>query len=173
MAESHEAAREVGDQEGSSAVFLTEEGFAALQAELEHLTLVKRPEIAERIRESQEHGEFSEDNNELDEVKFEQAIVENRIAELKTLFGNAQVLDPKAVPTDYVGIGSLVSLLDEEFGDEFEVRVVTGVEADPARDWVSNESPMGTALLGKSKGQSVVVEAPDGKHTFKISAIRR
>src|SRR5678816_568045 len=78
--------------ESTQVTWLTAEGYASLQEELEHLTLVKRPEIANRIRESQEHGEFSEDNNELDEVKFEQAIVENRIGELKTIFGSAQVM---------------------------------------------------------------------------------
>ena len=156
-----------------SQILLTKEGYSALQQELEHLTMVKRPEIAQRIRESQEHGEFSEDNSELDEVKFEQAIVETRIAELKALFGTAQVLETKAIPTEHVGIGSLVKLNDKEFGDEFEVRIVTSVEANPSKNLVSNESPMGTVLMGKKIGDSVVVEAPDGKKTFKISGIRR
>src|SRR5687768_18100738 len=96
--------------EASQVTWLTPEGYATLQVELEHLTMVKRPEIADRIRESQQHGEFSEDNNELDEVKFEQAIVENRVADLKTFLGNAQVLDPAAIPTDYVGLGSRVKV---------------------------------------------------------------
>src|SRR5258708_887479 len=79
--------------EAQGGILLTARGHKLLQAELEHLTSVKRPEIADRIRESQQHGEFSEDNNELDEVKFEQAMVETRIAELKTIFGNAHVLE--------------------------------------------------------------------------------
>src|SRR5689334_11540882 len=99
-------------------VALTPEGYAALQHELEHLTTVKRPEIAERIRESLQHGEFSEDNSELDEVKFEQAMVEGRIAELKTIFGNAHILDNGSIPTDHVGLGSLVTVSDPEYGDE-------------------------------------------------------
>src|SRR5580658_5588180 len=101
--------------ETSQGVLLTSSGYAALQAELEHLTLVKRPEIADRIRESQQHGEFSEDNSELDEVKFEQAMVETRIAELKSIFGNAHVLEPENIPTDRVGIGSLVTVEDVEY----------------------------------------------------------
>src|SRR5947209_1675726 len=94
--------------ESSGGLLLTPEGYKALQAELEHLTMVKRPEIADRIRESLQHGEFSEDNSELDEVKFEQAIVESRMAELKGIFGSAQILDPDHIPTDQVGIGSIV-----------------------------------------------------------------
>src|SRR5512138_1866145 len=95
-------------QEHHGGFLITPEGYQALQLELDHLTVVKRPEIADRIRESQQHGEFSEDNSELDEVKFEQAMVENRISELKAIFGNAQVLDPLKVSTDKVGMGSYV-----------------------------------------------------------------
>src|SRR5688500_17821517 len=95
-------------QEHQGGNILTPTGHRALQVELEHLTAVKRPEIADRIRESQQHGEFSEDNSELDEVKFEQAMVESRIAELKTIFGNATILDDSMIPTDHVGIGSVV-----------------------------------------------------------------
>jgi transcription elongation factor GreA len=152
---------------------LTPEGYAALQHELEQLTTVKRPEIAERIRESLQHGEFSEDNSELDEVKFEQAMVENRIAELKTIFGNAHILEDSAIPTDHVGIGSRVTVRDLEFGDEFEVRVVSSIEADPSRDLISNESPMGTAFLGHSPDETVEFETPDGKKKYKVVAITR
>ncbi len=159
--------------ETTGGVALTPEGYTALQHELEHLTTVKRPEIAERIRESLQHGEFSEDNSELDEVKFEQAMVEGRIAELKTIFGNAHILDSASIPTDHVGLGSLVTVGDQEYGDEFVVRVVTSVEANPSRDLISNESPMGTALLGHSEGETVECETPDGKKKFKIVAISR
>jgi transcription elongation factor GreA len=159
--------------ETTGGVALTPEGYTALQHELEQLTTIKRPEIAERIRESLQHGEFSEDNSELDEVKFEQAMVENRIAELKTIFGNAHILEDGMIPTDHVGIGSRVTVDDPEFGDQFEVRVVTSVEADPSRDLISNESPMGTALLGHSSGETVEFETPDGKKKFKILSITR
>ena len=152
--------------------WLTPEGYAVLQEELEHLTLVKRPEIADRIRESQEHGEFSEDNSELDEVKFEQAIVESRIGELKTMFGSAQVLDPSKIPTDHVAFGSFVRVEDKQFGDEFEVRLVASIESDPSRDLISNESPMGMALIGAKTGESVSFETPDGKKTYKVLKIR-
>ena len=159
--------------ESQTGTLLTATGFAALQKELEHLKTVKRVDIAERIRESQQHGEFSEDNSELDEVKLEQAMVETRIAELTDLFGNAQILDENAIPTDHVGIGSRVTLLDLQFGEEFDVQLVSSIEADPSRDLISNESPMGTAIFGHSPDTEVYVDAPDGRKRFKILSIRR
>jgi transcription elongation factor GreA len=140
---------------------------------LEHLTTVKRPEIADRIRESQQHGEFSEDNSELDEVKFEQAMVETRIAELKTIFGHAHILEPDQIPTDRVGIGSLVTVDDLQFMDRFEIRVVSSIEADPNQDLLSAESPMGSALIGHAKGDDVVFDAPEGKKRYKVIEITR
>jgi len=174
MAELSNALRNTdGMSESATVTWLTPEGYKALQKELEHLTVEKRPEIASRIRESQEHGEFSEDNSELDEVKFEQAIVESRISELKSIFGAAQPLDLETIPTDHVGIGSIAKVEDKEFGDTFEVRVVASIEADPSRDLISNESPMGMALLGASAGETVEFETPDGNKTYKVLAIRR
>jgi len=160
-------------QEHHGGFLITPEGYQALQLELEHLTVVKRSEIADRIRESQQHGEFSEDNSELDEVKFEQAMVENRIAELKTIFGNATILDDSMIPTDHIGVGSKVKVEDTDFGDDFEIRIVTSIEADPNRDLVSNESPMGTALMGHSPGDNVVFEAPEGKKHLKVLKITK
>jgi transcription elongation factor GreA len=154
-------------------IWLTADGYSQLQVELDYLTTVKRPEIADRIRESQQHGEFSEDNQELDEVKFEQAMIENRVGELKTIFANAHVLEKDQISIDHVGIGSLVVVNDEQYGDQFEVRVVSSIESDPSRDLISNESPMGTALLGHAPGDLVVFEAPEGKKRFKIVEIRR
>ena len=161
----------IGEQTGG--ILLTPEGYATLQQELEHLTMVKRPEIADRIRESQTHGEFAEDNSELDEVKFEQAMVENRIAELKTIFGNAHVMEMDHVPTDHVGLGSRVTVKDLDYGDEFDVRIVTSVEADPTKDLVSNESPLGTALMGHTKGETIKVDAPEGIKSYKVVKIGR
>ena len=156
-----------------SGILLTPEGYRTLQLELEHLTSTKRPEIADRIRESQQHGEFSEDNSELDEVKFEQAMVESRIAELKTMFGNAHILEVENIPTDRAGIGSLVTVEDIEFRDSFEIRLVSSIEADPNKDLISNESPMGTALWGHESGETVVFDAPEGKKRYKILQITR
>lgn len=153
-------------------IWLTPEGYESMKKELEMLTTVKRPEIADRIRESLQHGEFSEDNSELDEVKFEQAIVENRISELKAALGNAHVLDPASVSTDFVGVGSYVTFYDEEFDEESEIRIVSTTEADPNSEMVSNESPIGQALTGHAVGDIVEFQAPDGPKKIKIVSIR-
>jgi transcription elongation factor GreA len=159
--------------ETTSGIWLTANGYAELREELDNLTTVKRPEIAQRIRASQEHGEFSEDNSELDEVKFEQAMVEQRIVELKTIFGTAQVLNPDSVSTDYVGIGSKVTLEEVGYGETFDVQVVSSIEADPEKGRVSNESPIGDALMGQSVGETVTVEAPAGPQKIKILKLAR
>jgi transcription elongation factor GreA len=159
-------------QELSGAILLTPEGHKRLTEELEFLTSVKRPEIADRIRESQQHGEFSEDNTELDEVKFEQAMVENRIGELKTLFSNAQILDESSLTDDRISIGSYVTVADQTFDDEFEVRIVSSIEADPTKDLISNESPMGTALYGHKASDEVSFSAPEGRKSYKILKVR-
>lgn len=164
---------ELESAQAQSAFLLTPEGYAALQAELEHLTVVKRAEIAERLRDSKQHGEFSEDNNELDEVKFDQALVENRIADLKTIFASAQVLDASMISTEEVGVGGWVTVKDEDRAIEFEVRLVASIEADPDRDMISIESPMGQAILGKKAGEVAVFEAPAGQIRYKIAKIRR
>ncbi len=160
--------REIG-----GGLFLTPEGYRTLQDELEHLTLVKRPEIADRIRESQQHGEFSEDNSELDEVKFEQAMVEARVAELKALFANAHILDIDKIPTDMVGMASIATVQDLDFGDQFEVQVVAGIEADPNFDRISSESPMGAAILGHAAGETFEFDSPNGKKKYKVLSIRK
>ncbi|MBX3118989.1 MAG: transcription elongation factor GreA [Fimbriimonadaceae bacterium] len=174
MSDLNEAKRAVEtDSDSSSTIFLLPEGYKRLRDELEHLTLTRRPEIADRIRESLQHGEFSEDNSELDEVKFDQAIVESRIQELKTIFGNAQELSTSDIPTSYVGIGSRVSLNDEAFGEKFTVRVVTIYEADPNADLISNESPLGVALMGSRPGDKIEFEAPDGPRAYSVISISR
>ncbi len=159
--------------ETTGGIWLTPDGHRRLKEELDTLMLVKRPEIADRIRESQQHGEFSEDNNELDEVKFEQAMVENRIAELKSIFGNAHTLDMDQVSTEEVGIGSLITLHDLEYGDEFEVRLVCSIEADPDRDLISNESPLGMAVQGRAQKEEFEFEAPEGKKRYRVVDIAR
>src|SRR5512147_842856 len=110
--------------ESSQPLFLTPEGHERLQVELARLTTEKRAEIAERIRESKDHGEYSEDNSELDEVKIEQAIVENRINELKAVLSSAEILTNDQVPTDRVGLGSKVAVKDADRGIAFSIRMV-------------------------------------------------
>jgi len=154
-------------------LLITPEGYRLLQVELEHLTMVKRSEIAERLRDSKQHGEFSEDNSELDEVKFEQAMVENRIAELKAIFATAQMIELDLIPTDKVGIGSVVRVQDVDRNVEFEVRVVSSIEANPDEDLISNESPMGIALFGKRVDEVTTFEAPAGKIRYKLLKISK
>ena len=157
----------------SSAILLTQEGAAKLQQELVHLSKVKRQEIAERLRDSKQHGEFAEDNSELDEVKFEQALVESRIAELKTIFAGAHVLEHDQISTSEVGVGTYVTVKDAERSIEFEVRLVSSFEADPDRDFISNESPMGIALMGLKPGEIAEFEAPAGKLKYEVVKIKK
>lgn len=159
--------------DASQLVLLTPEGNTRLRAELDHLTKVKRVEIAERLRDSKDHGEFSEDNNELDEVKQEQAIVENRIAELKSIFSNAEILTEEDIPTDHVGLGSVVKVSNKEQGVEFELRIVSSIEANPDNDQISDESPLGNALLGAEVGDVIAYEAPAGEIQYTVKSIRR
>lgn len=159
------------DLEQSAPVLLTEAGLKRLKEELQHLTTVKRAEIAERIRDSKDHGEFSEDNNELDEIKTEQALVESRISELKTILSGADVLEPSLIPTDHVGIGSKVTLSDPERDLEFTVQLVASIEADPDEDLISEESPLGEALMGKAVGENAIFEAPAGRMQYVVKAI--
>lgn len=159
--------------ESSRPLLLTPEGHKRLQDELTHLTTKKRAEIAERIRDSKDHGEYSEDNNELDEVKIEQAIVENRINELKSVLASADIMTDDQVSTTNVGLGSRVTVKDEARKSEFEVRMVASVEADPDNDWISEESPMGQALFGLTVGDTAEFEAPAGKIKYKVTKIGR
>lgn len=162
-----------GVQVSTAGVWLTPDGYERLQKELEMLTTQKRAEIAERLRDSKEHGEFSEDNHELDEVKFEQAYVENRINDLKIIFAGAQIIDFDTLPTDEAGVGNYVTVKDAERGVEFEIRLVSSIEADPDRDYVSTESPMGLAIVGAKVGDKVAFDAPAGKIQYEVTQIRK
>jgi transcription elongation factor GreA len=159
--------------ESSEPILLTKEGYERLQEELRRLSIDKRAEIAERIRESKDHGEYSEDNNELDEVKIEQAMVENRINELKLVLSNADVLDSKKISTKRVGLGSRVTVRETKRRNEFEVRIVASAEANPDEDQISEESPLGQALMGREVDDTIDYEAPAGVLRYKITRIRR
>lgn len=154
-------------------ILLTPAGYERLSRELEELTTKRRHEIAERIKESMEHGEFSEDHSELEEIKFEQAMIENKIAELKNVLANARVLKPEDISTRRVGIGCKVTLVNTRTRKETTVILVSSAEADPNQDKISNESPLGRALEGRAKGEKVTVEAPAGKVTYLITSIRK
>lgn len=156
----------------SKEIVLTYEGLKKLEEELEFLKSVKRREVADRIKQALTFGDISE-NSEYDEAKNEQAHVEGRIVQLETMLKNARVIDEDDVSTEKVGIGSKVKILDLEYNEEVEYHIVGSTEADPGKYKISNESPVGRALIGKKKGNMVEVVAPDGIIKFKILKIRK
>ncbi len=153
-------------------VILTQEGYDKLEEELNFLKTVKRTEIAERIKTARGFGDLSE-NAEYDEAKSAQAENEQAIADLEGKIRNAKIIDSKEIDTKTVQIGNLVKLLDLEFNEEVEYTIVGSTEVNVAENKISNESPMGKALLGYKKGDIVNVEAPDGTIQFKILAIKK
>ncbi|MCX7749420.1 MAG: transcription elongation factor GreA [Clostridia bacterium] len=151
-------------------VVLTYEGLKKLEEELDFLKSVKRREVAERIKQALSFGDISE-NSEYDEAKNEQAHLEGRILQIESMLKHAKVIDEDEVTTDSVSLGSKVKLLDIEFDEEVEYSIVGSTEADPANHKISNESPVGSALIGKKSGDIVEVAAPDGIVKFKILEI--
>lgn len=153
-------------------VILTKEGYEKLEEELNHLKTVKRTEVADRIKVAMGFGDLSE-NSEYDEAKSAQAENENLIAELEAKIRNAKIIDEKGIDTKTVQIGNTVELHDEEFDENVEYTIVGSTEVDLAKNKISNESPIGKALLGRKKGETVEVQAPQGVITFKILTIKK
>ena len=151
-------------------VVLTAEGRAALEAELENLKVVTRKEVAEKIKVALGYGDLSE-NSEYDEAKNEQAIVEARISELEQTLKNAVVLDESAVDTDTVTLGSSVRIRHVKLGKEDTYKIVGSTEAAPLKKRISDESPVGKAMLGHRVGDIVDVEAPAGVIQYEILEI--
>jgi transcription elongation factor GreA len=152
-------------------VILTPEGFEKLQKELETLTTERRRDVADRIREAREFGDISE-NSEYDDAKNEQALLEHRIARLKEQLRAAKVIDPKDIGTDVVSVGTRVRVKDVDHGDVDTYEIVGSAEADPANSRLSNESPVGRALIGRKKGETVEVSVPAGAIRLKIMDIK-
>lgn len=151
---------------------LTDEGLKKYQEELEHLKTVKRREIADKIKVALSFGDLSE-NSEYDDAKNDQAKVEARIAELEALLNNATVIDEEDLRTDVISVGTKVKVLDLEYNEEMQYQIVGSTEADPKVGRISDESPVGRALLGNPVGKTVVVEAPGGEVSLKILEISR
>ncbi len=150
--------------------FLTQEGYRKLQEELENLRTVKRQEIAKRLHEAMEGGELIE-NAEYEAAKNEQAFVEGRIKELEVLLATARVIDESKITDDSVQVGSTVTI--EEEGEKPESYTIVGAaEANPAAGKISNESPLGKALLNHKPGDIVQVEAPAGSFAVKIVKVK-
>lgn len=153
-------------------VILTYEGLKAREEELEYLKTQKRKEISEKIKVALGFGDLSE-NAEYDEAKNEQAEVEMRIVKLEKMLKNAKVIDDENISTDAVAIGCKVKVLDIDFDEEAEYYIVGSTEADPSKNMLSDESPVGKALIGAKAGDTITVEAPNGEFQMKVLEISR
>lgn len=156
----------------SKEVVVTSEGYEKLVKELELLTNSRRKEVAARIKTAIEFGDISE-NSEYDDAKNEQAFVEGRIIQVNDMIANACLIDSKKVVTDKVSIGCCVTLLDLEENEKCYYRLVGSVETDPEDHKISNESPVGRAIIGKRAGQIVKVEIPSGFAEYQILDISK
>jgi transcription elongation factor GreA len=152
-------------------VLLTPEGLEKLKAEIEYLSSDKRREVAERIKEAREFGDISE-NSEYDDAKNEQAMLEARIASLEDKLRSASVINAAELSPDVVRVGSVVNVKDGGSGKSLQYTIVGSTEANPSENKLSNESPVGKALLGHKKGDTVTVQLPSGKaRELKITKI--
>ncbi len=151
---------------------LTYEGLKELEKQLDYLKGKKRLEIAEKIKKAISFGDISE-NSEYDEAKNEQAAIEAKIVKLENSLRNAEVIDDEALQTDEVRIGCKVRIRDLDYDEEEEYQIVGSMEADPAKQRISDESPVGSALLGKKVKEVIEVEAPLGSLKFEILEISK
>ena len=154
-----------------SATFLTPEGKKQVEEKLEFYKTKKRPEISAQIGLAREYGDLSE-NAEYDAAKEEQAQLESEILEIENKLRNAVIINTSKLATDKVSIGCIVKIYDEEFDEEVEYRIIGSTESDPLNGLISNESPVGRALIGKKVGDEVEVETPAGINKLKILEIR-
>jgi len=151
-------------------IFFTPEGLEKIENEIEYLKTVRRKEVSERIKVALGYGDLSE-NSEYDEAKNEQAQVEERIAKLEMMVRNAKIIDEKDLNTDVVNIGSNVKVRELDTMEEDEYTIVGSAEADPLEGKISNESPVGSKLIGNRVGDVVEVEVPDGIIKYEICGI--
>ncbi len=153
-------------------ILLTQEGYDNLEKEVEYLRTEKRTEIAERIKVALGFGDLSE-NSEYDEAKNAQASNEIRIAELENKLRYAKIIDESEIDTKTVQVGNKVKILDLEFNEELEYTIVGSTEVDLSQNKISNESPIGSALMGAKKNQVVEVAAPAGTIKYKVLSITK
>lgn len=153
-------------------IILTHKGVRELEEKLEYLKTFKRKEIAEQIKIARAFGDISE-NAEYDEAKNEQAKIEGEIVAIENMLKNAIIVDEEEVDLQTVNVGTTVKLLDKEFKEEVEYQIVGSVEADVEKNKISNESPVGRALMGKKVGNLIKVDTPDGCLKFQILDIHR
>lgn len=153
-------------------VLLTQEGYDNLEKELEYLKTEKRTEISERIKVALGFGDLSE-NSEYDEAKNAQASNEIKIAELENKLRYARIIDESEIDTKTVQVGNIVKILDMEYNEELEYTIVGSTEVDLSQNKISNESPIGSALLGAKKNQIVEAQTPGGVAKYKVLAIKK
>jgi transcription elongation factor GreA len=152
---------------------LTPQGLKELKSKIEYLRNERRREVAARIKEAREFGDISE-NSEYDDAKNEQAMLEKQIADLEERLAGARVIDVKSVDTDVVGVGTTVHVKDQKTDKSQKFKIVGSAEADPSNSKLSNESPVGRALLGHNRGETVTVPVPRGPaRKLKITKIER
>jgi len=152
-------------------VLLTPEGLEKLKEEITYLTTEKRREVAERIKHAREFGDISE-NSEYDDAKNEQAMLEQRIIQLEERLTRARLIEAEDVPKGVVAVGTRVRLRDLDAKETIEYVIVGSAEANPREQKLSNESPVGKAILGKKKGETVEVSAPRGSLKYKIMDVK-
>ena len=150
---------------------LTKEGYNTLKKEIEYLSTTRRREVAERIKTAREFGDIAE-NAEYDSAKNEQAMLEARIAKLEERLASSRVIEKREISKDVVSVGSTVRLRDVDAKQTFEYRIVGSAEANPAQSKLSNESPVGKAIIGHKKGETVEVTTPRGSMKYKILEIK-
>jgi transcription elongation factor GreA len=161
----------INQHEHSNRTVVSVEGMKKLEEKLQFLSTIRRAEVAEQIAVARGFGDLSE-NAEYDEAKNEQSRLEAEIIDLENTIRTALVIDDSDVSTDRVNIGTTVRVFDDELKEEIEYTIVGARESDPLNNRISNESPMGAALLGKKKGQTVKVSAPGGTISLKIKDIQ-
>ena len=151
-------------------LFITEEGKAEKEERLRYLKNVKRPEVLDKLKVARDFGDLSE-NSEYDAAKKEQAFVETEIAQIEETLRKAKIISAKEVKNDEVSVGNTVVVFDMDFNEEDTYKIVGVIESDPNKNWVSNESPIGKALLGKKVGEIADIETPEGIIQMKVLKI--
>lgn len=154
-------------------IYLTEEGYRHLEAELRRLQTVERARIAEEFRMHKEHGEFSPEDTEIESLKSEQALIESRIQEIRGLLQSATIIRYEDTPSDYVGIGSFVEVEEIDTQERKQFRIVGAMEADPENAKLSYLAPLASALIGYKVGDVVTVKLPKGEAHYKILSISK
>ncbi len=153
-------------------IILTKQGFEELEKKLEYLKTEKRSEISDQIKVAREFGDLSE-NAEYDEAKNEQARVEAEIVDIQNMIKDAEIVDESTIDTTKVNVGAFVKVYDKEFDEEIEYQIVGSAEVDLAKNKISNECPVGEALIGGKVGEKVSVDAPSGTLVLEIKDIHR